>query len=442
MRVLFRGGTVIDPRNGVSGARDLLIEDGKVVEVGERLSADGAEIIDVAGKWVVPGLIDLHVHLREPGEERKETILTGCRSAVAGGFTSVVAMPNTRIVNDSPLVTRLILEKAREAGLCRVYPAGAITKGLAGEELSEMGALIAAGCVAVTDDGRPVMNAGLMRRALEWAKPFGIPVMVHEEDLTLSGRGLMSESARSTRLGLLPIPPSAEVAMVARDLVLLEETPTPLHLAHMSCEASVRLVREAKRRGLPVTAEVAPHHFALTHEAIENGSTGRGRYDTHAKMNPPLRDERDVQALREGLADGTIDVIATDHAPHGVLEKDVEFDKAMNGVVGLETAVALTLGLVNDGVLSRERAIHALTDAPARAFKLQGGHLGKGAVADVTVLDPSLEWTVDAARFHSKSRNTPFHGRTLKGRAVQTWVGGRRVFDIESGPGSGSGGGR
>lgn len=438
MKLLLRGGTVIDPRNGVNAPRDVRIDGGVIAEVGERLPAAGAEVVDVTGRWVLPGLIDLHVHLREPGEERKETILTGCKAAVAGGFTAVVAMPNTRIVNDSPLVTRLILERAREAGLCRVYPAGAITKGLAGEELAEMGALVGAGCVAVTDDGRPIMNAGLMRRALEWAAPLGVPVMVHEEDLTLSGRGLMSESDRATRLGLLPIPPSAEVAMVARDLVLLEETRTPLHLAHLSCEGSVRLVREAKRRGLPVTAEAAPHHFTLTHEAVERGTTGRGRYDTHAKMNPPLRDARDVEAILEGLADGTIDAIATDHAPHGVLEKDLEFDKAMNGVVGLETAVGLTLAAVHAGRLDRVRAVDALSSAPARAFRLPGGHLGKGGQADVTIVDPELEWTVDSARFYSRSRNTPFHGRTLKGRAVQTYVAGRRVFDLQKGPGGGA----
>jgi dihydroorotase len=420
--VLLRRGRVIDPRNGVDGVRDLLLQEGRVAQVSEApLPAGGAAVVEAAGKWVLPGLIDLHVHLREPGEEGKETILTGSRAAVAGGFTTVVAMPNTRPVNDSPLVTELVLARARAADLCRVHPAGAITKGLEGKEMAEMGELVAAGCVCVTDDGRPVMSAGLMRRALQWATLFDIPVMVHEEDLTLSGRGVMTEGPTATRLGLLPIPPSAEVAMVARDLVLLEETRGRLHVAHVSCEGSVQLIREAKRRGLSVTAEATPHHFTLDDAALEG-------YDTHAKMNPPLRRQRDVEALREALADGTLDAIATDHAPHGVGDKQVEFECAMNGVVGLETAVGLTLALVHQGVLSPARAVALLSDGPARAFGLPGGHLAAGAPADVTVVDPLSEWTVDSARFYSRSRNTPFQGRSLKGRVTQTWVGGRLVF--------------
>jgi dihydroorotase len=421
--VLFSRGRVIDPRNGIDGVRDVLVQDGKVAQVSEApIQASSARVVDARGRWVLPGFIDLHVHLREPGEEGKETVLTGCRSAVAGGFTAVVAMPNTKIVNDSALVTELVLSRARAANLCRVYPAGAITKGLKGEELAEMGELVSAGCVCITDDGRPVMNASLMRRSLQYAQLFDIPVMVHEEDLTLSGKGAMTEGPTATRLGLLPIPPSAEIVMVARDLVLLDEVGGRLHIAHVSCEGSVRLVREAKKRGLRVTAEATPHHFSLDDTAV-------GQYDTHAKMNPPLRLRRDVEALREALADGTVDAIATDHAPHGVLDKQVEFEKGINGVVGLETALGLTLDLVHQGVLSPRRAVELLTDGPAKAFGLPGGHLTPGAPADVTLVDPDAEWTVDAERFFSKSRNTPFHGRKLKGRVSQTWVGGRSVFE-------------
>jgi len=421
--VLFSRGRVIDPRNGIDGVRDVLVQEGRVAQVSEApLQVPGAQVVDAQGRWVVPGFIDLHVHLREPGEEGKETVLTGCRSAVAGGFTAVVAMPNTKIVNDSAMVTELVRARAREARLCHVYPAGAITKGLKGEELSEMGELIAAGCVCVTDDGRPVMNASLMRRALQYATLFDVPVMVHEEDLTLSGKGAMTEGPTATRLGLLPIPASAEIAMVARDLVLLEETGGRLHIAHVSCEGSVRLVREAKRRGLRVTAEVTPHHFTLDDTAV-------GQYDTHAKMNPPLRLRRDVEALREAMVDGTVDAIATDHAPHGVLDKQVEFEKGINGIIGLETALGLTLTLVHQGVLSAHRAVELLTDGPAKAFGLPGGHLAPGAPADVALIDPDVEWAVEAERFFSKSRNTPFQGRRLKGRVTQTWVGGRLVFD-------------
>jgi len=421
--VLFSRGRLIDPRNGIDGVRDVLVQEGRVARVSEApLQVPGAQVVDAQGRWVVPGFIDLHVHLREPGEEGKETVLTGCRSAVAGGFTAVVAMPNTKIVNDSVMVTELVRARARDARLCHVYPAGAITKGLKGEELSEIGELIAAGCVCVTDDGRPVMNASLMRRALQYATLFDVPVMVHEEDLTLSGKGAMTEGPTATRLGLLPIPASAEIAMVARDLVLLEETGGRLHIAHVSCEGSVRLVREAKKRGLRVTAEVTPHHFTLDDTAV-------GQYDTHAKMNPPLRLRRDVEALREAMVDGTVDAIATDHAPHGVLDKQVEFEKGINGIIGLETALGLTLTLVHEGVLSAHRAVELLTHGPAKAFGLPGGNLAPGAPADVALIDPNVEWAVDAERFFSKSRNTPFQGRRLKGRVTQTWVSGRLVFD-------------
>jgi dihydroorotase len=421
--VLFRGGRIVDPRNGVDAVQDLLCVDGRVAAVGPSLAVPaGAQVVDASGLWVLPGLVDLHVHLREPGEEGKETILTGSRAAVAGGFTTVVAMPNTKPVNDAPGVTSFVKMRAAEANLCRVLPAGAITRGLKGEELTDFGALQAAGCVCLTDDGRPVMSAGIMRRALQWSSQFGLPVMVHEEDLTLSAGGVVTEGLVASRLGLRGIPASAEVAMVARDLVLLEEIRgSRLHVAHVSCEGSVRLIREAKRRGLPVTAEVAPHHFSLTDAAVEG-------YDTHARMNPPLRLDRDVAALREGLADGTLDAVATDHAPHGVLDKQVEFSRSMNGVVGLETALPLTLALVREGVLPLGRAVELLTSGPARCFGLELGQLGAGAPADVVLVDPDERWTVDAARFESKSRNTPFQGWTLAGRVIQTWVAGRGVF--------------
>ena len=417
-------GRVIDPKNGVDGVRHLLLEDGKIKRVSEApLDVPSATVVNALGKWVLPGFIDLHVHLREPGDEGKETVLTGCRAAVAGGFTTVVAMPNTRPVNDSPMVTELILNRARAAKFCRVLPAGAITKGLQGAELSEMGLLQQAGCVCITDDGRPVMSAGLMRRALQYARMLKLPVMVHEEDLTLSANGAMTEGTRGARMGLLPIPASAEVAMVARDLVLLEETGGRLHFAHLSCAQSVAMVREAKKRGLPVTAEAAPHHFTLTDAAVEG-------YNTHAKMNPPLRLTSDVEAIRKGLADGTIDAIATDHAPHGVSDKQVEFEKAANGVIGLETAFALTYELVRSGALTAKRMVELLASGPAAAFGLPGGHLAEGSPADVTVVDPEQAWTVEPSRFFSKSRNTPFGGRATQGRVVHTWVGGERVFSL------------
>ncbi|HXX30062.1 MAG TPA: dihydroorotase [Myxococcaceae bacterium] len=429
--VLLRGGRVLDPRHGLDAVRDVLLQGEVVAKVSDRpLAADGARVVDVSGLWVCPGFVDLHTHLREPGEEGKETILTGTRAAVAGGFTAVVAMPNTRPPNDSTLVTRLIQERAAAAHLARVWPAGAISKGLLGEEMAELGDLAEAGCVCFTDDGRPVMNAGLMRRVLVYARALGRPVMVHEEDLTLSQGGALTEGLQATRLGLLPIPRSAEVAMVARDLVLLAETGGHLHLAHVSCAETVRLVREAKARGLHVSAEAAPHHFTLTDAAAAD-------WNTHAKMNPPLRGPEDVAAVRQGLADGTVDAVATDHAPHGVLDKEVPFAEAANGVVGLETALPLTLALVREGLLTPSRAVELLSAAPASTFRLPGGHLAPGAVADVTVVDPDAAWTVDPAHFQSRSRNTPYAGMRMLGRVVHTWVGGRAVW-FEGAPAEGA----
>jgi dihydroorotase len=420
--LVIRGGRVVDPAGGLDAVRDVLLRGGKVAELSSgRLEAPGARELDARGQWVLPGFIDLHAHLREPGGEGKETIASGCRSAVAGGYTAVVAMPNTQPVIDSGLLARHVAQRGREVGLCRVYPSGAITRGQEGRALTDMAELVESGCVCLTDDGRPVMDAGLMRRAIQWSKPLGVPLMLHEEELTLSAGGQMNEGPAAARLGLLPIPSSAEVVMVARDLVLAEENGGRLHFAHLSCASSVRLLREGKRRGLQVTAEATPHHFTLTDEALEG-------WDTHARMNPPLRSARDVEAVCEGLRDGTIDAIATDHAPHASGDKVCPFDCAANGIVGLETALPLTLALVHDGRLGLGRAVELLSTGPARAFGLPGGTLQPGAPADVTVVDPAREWTIEAARFFSKGRNSPFEGRRVKGQVRATIVGGRVVF--------------
>jgi dihydroorotase len=424
--ILFiEGGRVIDPASGTDGVRTVVIREGRIVEVAERVERPrDARAIDARGRWVTPGLVDLHVHLREPGQEYKETVETGARAAVAGGFTAVCAMPNTKPVNDTASVTELVLARAAAAGLARVYPVGAISKGSEGQELAEYGELAQAGCVALSDDGRPVASSALMRRALEYARVFGLPLTVHEEDLALVGKGVMHEGSASTRLGLKGIPGAAEDVMVLRDLALAELTGGRLHIAHVSTRGAVRAVREAKRRGLAVTAEVTPHHLTLTDEDV--AASG---YSTDFKMNPPLRSADDVAACREGLADGTIDAIATDHAPHSAVEKDLEFDAAANGIVGLETAFPVCLALVRAGALTERRLVEALTSGPARTFGLPGGALARGAPADVAVLDPATEWTLDAARLRSKSRNTPWKGTRLVGRCVMTMVGGRVVHE-------------
>jgi dihydroorotase len=400
-----------------------VVRDGKIAEVAERVERPReARALDARGRWVVPGLVDLHVHLREPGQEYKETVATGARAAVAGGFTTICAMPNTKPVNDNASVTELVLARAAAAGLARVLPVGCISRNQAGEDLAEYGELKAAGCVAVTDDGKPVANPALMRRALEYARAFGLPVAVHEEDPALAGKGVMHEGAASTRLGLKGVPAAAEDVMVLRDLALLELAGGRLHVQHVSTKGAVRALRDAKARGLAVTAEATPHHLALTDEDV--AASG---YDTDYKMNPPLRSAADVAAVREGLADGTIDAVATDHAPHSAVEKDLEFDAALNGIVGLETAFSVCLELVRKGVLSDRRLVEAMTVGPARAFGLAAGTLARGAAADVAVLDPAAEWLVDPARLHSKSRNTPWKGKRLAGRCVFTIVGGRVV---------------
>lgn len=424
MTILIQGGHVIDPGR-FNGIADVLIEDGKISAVGPSLPAPaGATVIRAAGQLVLPGFVDLHVHFREPGFEYKETIQSGTAAAVAGGFTTVCAMPNTNPVNDNQSVTEFMLDRARAAGMAHLYPIGAITKGSEGKELAEIGDLRRAGCVAISDDGKPVMNSLVMRRAMEYARAFDVPVVDHCEDLHLSEGGCMNEGLLSTELGLPGIPSAAEDVMVARNVSLAELTGARLHLAHISTAGSVRMVREAKSRGLKVTAEACPHHFTLTEELT------RG-YNTHAKMNPPLRTWQDVQAIKEGLRDGTIDVIATDHAPHATQEKQQEFTEAPFGIVGLETALSLTLALVEEGVLTIESAVEKLATAPAKAFSLDAGTLAVGAPADVAIVDQHRQWEVDPSRFRSKSRNTPFAGWKVKGRVMTTIVTGRVVFELD-----------
>ncbi len=425
MTTLIKGGRVLDPANGVDGSLDLLLENGKISKIARGIKAEGAEVIDAKGCLVAPGLIDIHVHLRDPGYEYKEDIASGTRAAVAGGFTAVACMPNTNPVNDNKAVTLYILQRAAEVGLAQVFPIGTITKGLKGESLSEMGELKEAGCLAVSDDGKPVLNGELMRRALEYARPFGLTLISHAEDLALVGEGVMNDGFVATELGLKGIPWVAEDAATARDVMLAEFTCGRLHVAHVSTRGAVEIIRAAKKRGVRVTCEATPHHFTLTDEAV------RG-YNTNAKMNPPLRSADDVAALRDGLADGTIDAIATDHAPHHYDEKNVEFNIALNGIVGLETALPLTLRLVADGVLDLSRAIALLTCGPARALGIPRGTLSIGAPADVTVIDPECKWTVDKKRLLSKSKNTPFDGWQFKGAAVWTLVGGKVVYRREA----------
>jgi dihydroorotase len=418
MSLLLRGGRVLDPSSSVDRAADLLVEDGRIARVEPGLAAPAdARVIDVAGRIVAPGLIDPHVHLREPGQEHKEDIQTGTRAAAAGGFTTVCCMPNTRPVNDCRAVTELIVRRARAVGAARVCPVGAITKGSAGTELADFDEMKAAGAVAFSDDGHCVMDAGLMRRAFERARALGLPLSQHCQDEHLAHQAVAHEGAFAARAGLRGEPAAAESVIVARDLELVELTGARYHVAHVSAAATVRLVRDARRRGLPVTAEVTPHHFTLTDEAISSG-------DPSTRVNPPLRTADDRDALWEGLVDGTLDCIATDHAPHAPAEKDGGLQRAAPGLVGLETALALGLRLVGAGVLSLERLIAAMTIGPARAFGLPGGTLAPGAPADVVVIDPDRVWTVVPAALHSKSKNTPFAGWELRGKAVLTLCGG------------------
>lgn len=422
MSLLITGGLVVDPAQGLEEIRDVLIEDGKIagLEPPGTVPSEGREVIDAQGLVVAPGLIDMHVHLREPGEEYKETVESGTASAARGGFTGVACMPNTQPVNDNASVTRFILDQALKFGRARVYPVGAISQGSLGSRLSEYGELKTAGCVAVSDDGQPVMNALLMRRALEYAKTFDLLVISHAEDLDLRGEGVMHEGQVSVRLGLQGMPAAAEEIMVYRDIRLARLTGARLHIAHVSTAGAVAIIREAKMSEIGITAETTPHHFTLTEDAVAD-------YDTNAKVNPPLRSEWDRAAILEGLDDGTIDAIACDHAPHSVLEKDVEFADAAFGLIGLETSLGLSLRLVHEGVLSLGRLIAKMSTQPARILRLPGGTLTPGSPADVTIIDLNREWTVDASQFASKSRNCPFQGWNLKGQAVVTIVGGRVI---------------
>jgi len=421
--LLLKGGLVIDPLAGEMAPADVLVVDGRIAAVGREQAVEAECVVDVSGKLVAPGLIDMHVHLREPGYEARETIATGTAAAARGGFTSVACMPNTDPVADDPAVIGYIRAKARAEGMVNVFPIGAVTRESKGEMLTEMAALKEAGAVALSDDGRPVAAAAVMRRAMQYAGMVGLPIISHCEEPTLSAGGAMHEGYMSTVLGLPGIPALAEEIMVARDIMLAEETGCPLHIAHVSTAGSVRLIREAKARGVPVTAEATPHHFTLTDRAVAG-------YDTATKVNPPLRTEADVAAVRQALADGTIDVIATDHAPYTLEEKDVEYSRAPFGLVGLETAVGLVwTELVAAGLLTPVEAVRRMTINPARILGIPRGTLEPGAAADITVIDPEKEAVVDPARFASKGRNTPFAGRLLKGLPVLTIVAGRVVYD-------------
>lgn len=429
MSLLVKHARIVDPAQKLDVSGSLLVVDGQVAALGAGAEADpraqGAEVVDAGGKALLPGLVDLHVHFREPGQTAKESIETGSRAAVAGGFTSVCAMANTKPVNDSVAITEMMLSRAARANLCRYFPIGAVTRGLEGEELADFGTLKAAGCVAFSDDGKPVMNAAIMRRALKYTAWLDVPIVAHEEDTNLAGKGYMHEGATSACLGCLGIPSAAEEVMVARDLVLAEYTGGHLHVAHVSTAGSLKMIRDAKRRGLRVTCEVTPHHFALTDKELV-------KFDADYKMNPPLRTPADLDAVLEALADGTVDAIATDHAPHTWDDKEVELPIAAFGVIGLETALPLTLELlVNRKVISLERAVELLTSGPARCFHLDGrglGSLAVGAPADFTLVDLEGKVTVDRAFIQSKSFNTPFKGWELPGRVLGTWVAGRKVW--------------
>ncbi|MDD2552985.1 MAG: dihydroorotase [Desulfotomaculaceae bacterium] len=422
MKLIIKGGLVVDPVAGSATIKDILVVEGKIAETGANLSAGGAVVLDAAGRLVAPGLIDMHVHLREPGFEAKETVYTGTRAAARGGFTTVACMPNTNPVIDNAALIRSIINSARTGGLVQVCPVGAITRGSRGEELAEMGDMAEAGAAAFSDDGMPVSNAGLMRRAMQYAKMLDKALISHSEEKSLSAGGSMHEGYISTILGLKGISACAEEVMVARDILLAEETGCRVHIAHVSTAGSVRLLQEAKARGVRVSAEATPHHFTLTDEAVMG-------FDTNTKVNPPLRTGADLAAVRQGLADGTIDVIATDHAPHTAEEKDVEYERAPFGLVGLETAVGLVwTELVNTGVLTPLQAITCMTLNPARILGIPKGTLEPGADADITIIDPALAEVVDPAKFASKGRNTPFAGRMLKGLPWLTMISGRIVM--------------
>ena len=424
--LLLRGGRVVDPSQDLDGIADVLLLEGRVEALGKGLSApEGARVLECSGLIVTPGLVDVHVHLREPGGEHKETIESGALAAAAGGFTAVCAMPNTDPPIDDPAAVGFVLAEGQRAGAARVYPLGCISVGQKGERLAEVGEMVAAGAVGITDDGYPVMDSGLMRLALEYSLIFGVPVADHPEDLGLSRAGAMNEGLTATRLGLRGKPNASEDVHILRDLLVAELTGGHIHLQHVSTRLGVDAIRQAKARGVRVTAEATPHHMLLTDEAVEG-------YRTEAKMNPPLRSGTDADAVIAGLCDGTLDVLATDHAPHHYDEKEQAFDDAPNGIVGLETALGLVYThLVGKGMLDLPTLVERMSVAPARAFGLAGGTLREGAPADVTLIDPAARWTVTASSFVSKGRNTPFEGWELVGRAVTTVVGGRVVWELE-----------
>jgi len=425
MKRLIKDGRVIDPKNKIDDTLDILIEDEKIVKIGKKLTASGAEVIPAAGMVVAPGFIDMHVHLREPGNEEAETIATGTKAAAAGGFTAVACMPNTNPVNDNESVTEFIVNTAEEEGVVKVYPIGAITRGQEGEFLTQIGELRKAGCVAVSDDGYDVMDNLLMRRAMEYTSMFNMPVIDHCEAADLTEGGVMNESVVSTSLGLKPIPAAAEEIMVQRNILLARDTGAHVHIAHVSTAESVEMIRRAKKKKIKITAEVTPHHFTLTDEKCRT-------FDTNYKMKPPLRTEKDVKAILKGIKDGTIDCIATDHAPHVDDSKKLEFDYASFGIVGLETAVSLALDrLVHEGVIDIVRLVEMFSVHPTEILGIPGGELKEGSAADITILDFNRSITVDKEKFQSKSRNTPFNGMTLKGTPVMTIVNGAIVHKYE-----------
>ena len=426
MKILIKGGKVIDPGQGIAEVRDILLEDGFITglaPVGRISGLDEAVTIDASGLWVTPGLIDMHVHLREPGQEHKETIASGTAAAAAGGFSAVAAMANTSPVGDNPSTIDYIIKKSEASGRARVYPLAAMTRSLGGDELCDFGALAKAGAIGVSDDGRWVADSRVMRRILESARDYNLAVISHAEDMNLARGGAMNEGRISAELGLPGIPAAAEEIAVFRDVRLAQLTGTHLHLAHISTAGAVEIIRRAKEKGLPVTAETAPHYFTLTEESVRD-------FGTAAKMNPPLRTGDDLQAVIDGLADGTIEVIATDHAPHSNPEKDLDFQKAAFGIVGLETALPLSLDLVRRGIFSPLQAIAALSLNPARILGVRGGTLKPGSPADLALIDPAREWVVKAVEFKSRGRNTPFEGRKMTGRAVMTIRGGKITHNL------------
>lgn len=425
MLLCISNGNIINGKGGVFLGKDILIEKDRIVEIGTNLSKKVHRVIDATDMWVIPGLIDAHCHLREPGFEYKEDIVSGTRSAAAGGFTSVACMPNTEPAIDNAAMVQYIKLKSASEGKVRVYPIAAITQGRKGKHITEMGEMKKAGAVALSDDGDPVSDANVMRLALEYAKQFGLLIISHCEDKSLVADGVMNEGYVSTILGLKGITRAAEEVMVARDVILSEITRAPIHIAHVSTAGAVDIIRHAKSRGIPVTCETAPHYFSATDEWVEN-------YDTNAKVNPPLRTQRDVEAIKEGLRDGTIDIIATDHAPHHIDEKEVEFNLAANGISGFETAFSLSYThLVDTGLLSLEELVAKLSTTPAQILGIPGGVLDIGLPADITIVDTKREYIVNRDKFYSKGKNTPFHGKKLKGKVIYTIVGGKVVYDKE-----------